>query len=196
MNDPLRPFRKGRGERGRPARSVWRPAEHIFARCRSHRATRCGSKVQRQTVENGGGVRRETALTTTVALPHHSDPWPRQTNSNRCLWSKGPPYGENPNQALSQCVAVSRSDKIVKRAGRPRPFFASLHLCSANSKNASFLAKFSEPSFRMTNERFSMTNFQFRRSGLVAALPRRVFALILANQGMSHSSLVTFRADG
>jgi hypothetical protein len=30
----------------------------------------------------------------------------------------------------SQCVAVSRSDKIIKRAGCPRPFFASLHPCA------------------------------------------------------------------
>jgi hypothetical protein len=31
------------------------------------------------------------------------------------------------------------------------------------------LAKFSEPSFRMTNEKFSMTNFQFGLNALVAA---------------------------
>jgi hypothetical protein len=30
----------------------------------------------------------------------------------------------------SQCVAVSRSDKIIKGAGCPRPFFASLHPCA------------------------------------------------------------------
>ena len=45
-------------------------------------------------------------------------------------------------------------------------------LCSAIPENRAFLAKFSEPSFRMTNEKFSMTNFQFRLSALVAALPR------------------------
>jgi hypothetical protein len=42
-------------------------------------------------------------------------------------------------------------------------------LCSAIPENRAFLAKFSEPSFRMTNEKFSMTNFQFRLSALVAA---------------------------
>jgi hypothetical protein len=30
--------------------------------------------------------------------------------SNRCFWSKCPSNGENQNQGLSQCVAVSRSD--------------------------------------------------------------------------------------
>jgi hypothetical protein len=34
------------------------------------------------------------------------------------------------------------------------------------SENRAFLAKFSEPSFRMTNEKFSMTNFQFSLSAL------------------------------
>jgi hypothetical protein len=33
-------------------------------------------------------------------------------------------------------------------------------LCSAIPENCAFLAKFSEPSFRMTNEKFSMTDFQ------------------------------------
>ncbi len=33
MNDQLRPCRKGRGGRVRLARSGWRPAKHIFARC-------------------------------------------------------------------------------------------------------------------------------------------------------------------
>jgi hypothetical protein len=42
-------------------------------------------------------------------------------------------------------------------------------LCSEIPENCSFLAKFSEPSFRMANEKFSMTNFQFRLSALVAA---------------------------
>ena len=48
-----------------------------------------------------------------------------QMTSNRCFWSKRPANGENPNPDLSQCVAVSRSDKIIIRAGCPRPFFAS-----------------------------------------------------------------------
>src|SRR5208283_1034747 len=89
MNDQSRPCRKGRGERGRLARSVWRPAEHIFARYRSHRATLRTSTIQKQMVENRGGVRRETPRTTTgtVALPIHSNPTP------------------------SHRVAVSRSDK-------------------------------------------------------------------------------------
>jgi hypothetical protein len=42
-------------------------------------------------------------------------------------------------------------------------------LRSAIPENRAFLAKLSEPSFRMTNEKFSMTNFQFRLSALVAA---------------------------
>ena len=50
-----------------------------------------------------------------------------QMTPNRCFWSKRPANGENPNPALSQCVAVSRSDKIMIRAGRHRPFVASLH---------------------------------------------------------------------
>jgi hypothetical protein len=45
----------------------------------------------------------------------------------------------------------------------------SLRPCSAIPENCSFLAKFSEASFQMTNEKFSMTNFQFRLSALVAA---------------------------
>jgi len=103
MNDQSRPCRKGRGERGRLARSVWRPAEHIFARYRSHRATLRASTIQRQMVENRGEVRRETPRTTTgtVALPLHSNP------------------------ALSQRVAARRSDKILLKADIHRPFFAS-----------------------------------------------------------------------
>jgi hypothetical protein len=42
-------------------------------------------------------------------------------------------------------------------------------LCSAIPEKCAFLAKFSEPSFRMTNEKFSMTYFQFRLNALVAA---------------------------
>jgi hypothetical protein len=45
-----------------------------------------------------------------------------QTVSNRCFWSKCPSNGENLNPGLSQCVAVSRSDKFVKGAGSPQPF--------------------------------------------------------------------------
>jgi hypothetical protein len=44
-----------------------------------------------------------------------------------------------------------------------------LILCSAIPGNCAFLAKFSKSSCRMTNEKFSMTNFQFRLSALVAA---------------------------
>ena len=53
-----------------------------------------------------------------------------QITSTRCFWSKRPANGENPNPALSQCVAVSRSDKIIIGAGCPRPFFATLHPCA------------------------------------------------------------------
>jgi len=40
-----------------------------------------------------------------------------------------------------------------------------------------FLAKFSKSSSRMTNEKFSMTDFQFRLSALVAACCVVVFIL-------------------
>jgi hypothetical protein len=49
-------------------------------------------------------------------------------------------------------------------------------LCSGIPENCAFLAKSSEPSFRMTNEKFSITNCQFRPGALVAALPRCVLA--------------------
>jgi hypothetical protein len=42
-------------------------------------------------------------------------------------------------------------------------------LCSANPRNSSFLAEFSKRCFPMTNDKFSMTNSQFRFSTLVAA---------------------------
>jgi hypothetical protein len=45
-----------------------------------------------------------------------------QIASIRCFWSKCPSNGENLNPGLSQCVAVSRSDKFVKGAGSPQPF--------------------------------------------------------------------------
>jgi hypothetical protein len=41
--------------------------------------------------------------------------------SNRCFWSKCPSNGENPNQGLSQCVAVSRSDFVKGPVKVPRP---------------------------------------------------------------------------
>jgi len=44
-----------------------------------------------------------------------------------------------------------------------------LRLCSAIPENCVFPAQSSKPSFRMTNEKFSMTDSQFRRSALVAA---------------------------
>jgi hypothetical protein len=44
-----------------------------------------------------------------------------------------------------------------------------LRLRSAIPDNCVLLAKSSEPSFRMTNEKFSMKDSQFRRSALVAA---------------------------
>jgi hypothetical protein len=37
-------------------------------------------------------------------------------------------------------------------------------------EKCAFLEKFSEPPFQMTNDKFSMTNFQFRLSALVAAV--------------------------
>jgi len=46
--------------------------------------------------------------------------------------------------------------------------YSSQSLRSAIPENRAFLAKFSEPSFRMTNDKFSMTNFQFSLSALVA----------------------------
>ncbi len=127
MNYQLRPCRNGRGERVRLARSAWRPAKHIFAAYTLRRATLCTSIVQRQIVENRGEVRRETprTATATVALPNHFDHAPGQIISNQCFWSKRPANGENPNPALSQCVAASRSDKILKKPERPQPSSAS-----------------------------------------------------------------------
>jgi hypothetical protein len=68
----------------------------------------------------------------------------------------------------------TQSRKAAKSQGMKR-------LCSAISENCTFLAKFSESSFRMTNEKFTMTNSQFRFSALVAtgragALRLRAFA--------------------
>ena len=154
MNDSLRPCRKERGERVRLARRGWRPAKHIFARYPRRRATPCTSIVQRQMVENRGPVPRQTPRSTTgmVALPNHSDPAPSQIKPPQLTrpfgvqavlprhsrrgegGSRCPPNGEKANPLLSQCVAVNRSDKIVKGAGRPRPFFLSpLALASADA---------------------------------------------------------------
>jgi hypothetical protein len=59
------------------------------------------------------------------------------------------------------------------------------------------LAKFSKPFFRMTNEKFSMTNFQFRFSALVAAsaAPSRS-AFALRNGGIRGKMLAKRRAAG
>jgi hypothetical protein len=56
-------------------------------------------------------------------------------------------------------------------------------LRSAIPENRAFLAKFSKPSSQMTNEKFSMTNFQFRLSALVAAC-RAVAVLPLSAGGI------------
>jgi len=63
------------GERGRPARGVWRPAKHIFVPYPRRTATFCASSLQRTIAENRGGVRRVTHRTTTgtVALPNSPD---------------------------------------------------------------------------------------------------------------------------
>jgi hypothetical protein len=50
---------------------------------------------------------------------------------------------------------------MVKISQSASDFGPAWRLCSAIPENRAFLAKFSEPSFRMTNEKFSMTNFQF-----------------------------------
>ena len=42
-------------------------------------------------------------------------------------------------------------------------------------ENCAFLAKSSEPPFRMTNEKFSMTHFQFRPGAFGCGLPRYFF---------------------
>ena len=126
MKDELR----NEGERVRLARSGWCPAKHIFAPFPSRKVTLCASTGQRQLLEDRAGVRRETPGTRTrsasalprrdktVTLPNHSDPRPGQIKSSRGSWLKCLTNEENPNQAPSQCVAVSRSDKIVKWAGR------------------------------------------------------------------------------
>jgi hypothetical protein len=54
-------------ERARPARDVWRPAKHIFARDSSRMAPFRASICPRPVVENRGGVRRDK----TVSLPNH-----------------------------------------------------------------------------------------------------------------------------
>jgi hypothetical protein len=57
-----------------------------------------------------------------------------------------------------------------------KPHPPEVNLASAIPENRAFLAKFSKPSFRMTNEKFPMTNLQFSLSALVAAPPRCGFA--------------------
>jgi hypothetical protein len=62
-----------------------------------------------------------------------------------------------------------------------------LQISQAFIAQAAFLAKFSKSSCRMTNEKFSMTNFQFRLSALaatcrVASLGRCASALRIAGQ--------------
>ena len=52
----------------------------------------------------------------------------------------------------------------------------SLRLCSTIPENCAFLAKFSVSFFRMTNDKFSMTNSQFRLGVLVAACRAAPFA--------------------
>jgi hypothetical protein len=61
---------------------------------------------------------------------------------------------------------------ISAAAGRAAPF------CSAIPENCAFLAKFPERCSPMTNDKFSMTNSQFRSTTLVAAPPRCAFAAL------------------
>jgi hypothetical protein len=93
--------------------------------------------------------------------------------------SDGPVRRRRSGEGGSNPVKVRQtSSKGSKRMGNPA------FLCSAIPENRAFFAKFSEPSFRMTNEKFSMTNFQFRLSALVAACRAvswrlRAFAFLL-----------------
>jgi hypothetical protein len=52
--------------------------------------------------------------------------------------------------------------------------FKSASIRSAIRENCAFLAKLSEASFPITNDKFSIANFQFRLGALVAAMPRCV----------------------
>ena len=57
-------------ERVRPARGVWRPAKHIFARHPPSRAACCLSIGQRPIVEKAGGVLGETPRTGALEKEH------------------------------------------------------------------------------------------------------------------------------
>jgi len=82
--------------------------------------------------------------------------------------------------ALLFCRSRGHETLIIQSCPSSAPSAKSavhpLRLRSAIPENCLFLAKFSERSFRMTNDKFSMRNFQFRRSPLVAALPRCALA--------------------
>ena len=87
------------------------------------------------------------------------------------------PTGERTAELLQRSKAATKTESKTKPrlpmarvgtgnpcASRPTP-----SLCIAIPGNCAFLAKVSKSSCRMTNEKFSMTNFQFRLSALVAA---------------------------
>ena len=73
-----------------------------------------------------------------------------------------------------------------------------LRLRSAIPDNCVLLAKSSEPSFRMTNEKFSMIDSQFRRSALVAAcraVSLRLGVLFHKQRGSSQSPRQTCQTE-
>jgi hypothetical protein len=65
----------------------------------------------------------------------------------------------------------------------------SWRLCGSIPENCAFLTKFSEPSFRMTNEKFSMTNSQFRPGAFRCGLPRCVSCPLRHSQAFAAQGL-------
>ena len=69
MNDAFRPCRKRKGERVRPARRGWRPAQHIFAPCPWRRTKLCAATGQIPGLEKRGAVRPATSAAAVAGPP-------------------------------------------------------------------------------------------------------------------------------
>ena len=81
-------------------------------------------------------------------------------------------------------VFLTQRSRVQSR----KAFFPAWRLFSAIPDNCAFLAKFSESSSQMTNDKFSMTNSQFRLSPLVAACPAKPWRLCVERSSLSVSS--------
>ena len=113
-------------ERDRPGRSVWRLAEHIFARHLSRIAIFSPSIFQRPILENRSRVRRETLRTATgtVALPNHASAIiPSEQVENVVEVSSKDLFSLDLECAQSSPVKVNQTNLIRVRQSLTLPYY-------------------------------------------------------------------------